>query len=429
MVAIISLSCRLPDTRMEPCPNCGMPSPHNGPCPQSYTLEGQGPDPGLDLASALPGQILDRRYQIAELLGEGGMGKVFLAHDLRLSERRVVVKQLRDDFYREEDKQKALSFFKREMEMLVTLDHPSIVKVIDYFHEEDNYYLVMDYIEGSNLHQRLHKERGGEPFDEEIVVAWTLEILDVLSYMHSRNVIYRDLKPSNIMIDVRGQLKLIDFGIARTFDEGGEGTHVVSAGYSPPEQYWGGASPQSDIYALGGTMHFLLSGTDPQPLTCSSPRTLNPAVSEYIDGVVRKSTAQDINERYADAMDMREALLEKDYVSAPQTPQSRWGEIIVGIVLLAGACVLLLGPQFLEQSPDPKPPIGKTDAGVSGTLAPAGNGTAGGVDRRVEGTAGTGQDHASVRSPAGAAATDLARQVTDEKDLTDPAGLPTKSAR
>jgi eukaryotic-like serine/threonine-protein kinase len=250
--------------------------------------------------------LLQNRYRIEGVLGQGGMGTVYLAKDVRLDDRLCVVKELRDDYYRDEDKQRALTFFDREARMLARLKQGNIVQVSDYFCEQGKYFLVMEYVDGENLHNIMQK-REGEPFDENQVVSWAIEICDVLSYLHGQEppVIYRDLKPSNIMINTEGQLKLVDFGIARKVEADDENTRVVSAGYSPPEQYWGAANIQSDIYALGATMYFLLSGKDPEPLKANSPRETNPDLSEYMDSVVQKCMAQELAERYQNARELR----------------------------------------------------------------------------------------------------------------------------
>ncbi len=254
--------------------------------------------------------ILRNRYTIVKPLGQGGMGTVFLALDKNLSDRFCVVKKLRLDGLADEDKQKATTFFKREADVLSKLKHPNVVAVQDYFQEHGNYFLVMEYVKGDNL-QQLLKKRGG-PFSEKQVVLWTLAILDVLHYLHSHNppVIYRDIKPSNIMLGTVDGIKLVDFGIARPYTENTENTHVVSGGYSPPEQYWGAADPRSDIYALGATMYYLLTGKEPTALQTCSTRQRNRQISEYIDKVIQRATAQDIWLRYQTPIEMRQALIE-----------------------------------------------------------------------------------------------------------------------
>jgi serine/threonine protein kinase len=252
--------------------------------------------------------VLQNRWEILSHLGQGGMGTVYMARDLRLANRECVVKKLRDDFFRQEDKEKALLFFQREAFVLSRLQHPNIVHILDYFEENGDYFLVMEYVEGENLQQLIQKTN--EPFPENQVIAWGQQIAEVLHYLHSHDppVIYRDLKPSNIMIDNMGRVKLVDFGIARPFQEDTDNTHVVSAGYSPPEQYWGAADPRSDIYALGATMYFLLTTNEPLALQTSSPRKVNAKVAERVDHLVQRATSQDIWLRFQSAPEMKEAL-------------------------------------------------------------------------------------------------------------------------
>ncbi len=277
--------------------------------------------------------VLRGRWQVVDYLGQGGMGTVYLAYDLNLDKRKCVVKKLRDDFFREEDKAKAQQFFLREANVLAKLQHPNIVLVLDSFQDQDDYYLVMEYVEGHNLHDML-KERE-EPFSEEQVLVWARQICDVLSYLHSNDppVIYRDLKPSNIMIDTKDRVKLVDFGIARLYQDEGDNTHVVSQGYSPPEQYWGGADPRSDIYALGATMHFLLTGAEPLALTICKPAEIDEEISEATDLIVQRATQQDVYLRYQSAQDMKEEL--EFVLQGEEEVKSgfRWVELTVGVLI------------------------------------------------------------------------------------------------
>jgi serine/threonine protein kinase len=146
----------------------------------------------------------------------------------------------------------------------------------------------------------------------------------VLNYLHKHQppVIYRDIKPSNIMLDTVHGIKLVDFGIARPYTENSENTHVVSGGYSPPEQYWGAADPRSDIYALGATMHYLLTGKEPIALQSCAPKLRNSKVSDYLDKIIQRATAQDVWLRYQSAAEMLQALTQKpvrQYSIAPHT--------------------------------------------------------------------------------------------------------------
>lgn len=288
--------------------------------------------------------VLQRRYEVIDQLGQGGMGTVYLTRDLRLHGRTFVVKKLRDDFFRDEDKAKAMEFFMREIEVLSRLSHPNIVDIKDHFPEGDDYYIVMEYVEGKNLHEMLHER--GEPFPEDQVMQWARQICQVLEYLHTNEppVIYRDLKPSNIMIDTLGRVKLVDFGIARQYRDDSDNTHVVSAGYSPPEQYWGAAEPRSDIYALGATMYFLLTGQEPLALQTSTPAKVIESVSEHVDFIVSRATAQDIWLRFQSAAEMLEELeAEPETKKGLPSGNVLWGSLIGVCVVAMAAAIIFVG--------------------------------------------------------------------------------------
>ncbi len=252
---------------------------------------------------------LQNRYEIIDLIGGGGMGTIYLASDLRLGKRKCIVKKLKDDFFKDEDKEKALTFFQREAQVLSSLQHPNIVHVFDFFEEDNNYYLIMEYVEGKNLEELIFEN--GKPFSEAQVINWANQIIDVLVYIHNHYppVIYRDLKPSNIILNDQHRVKLIDFGIARPYHADEDNTHVVSQGYSPPEQYWGASEPRSDLYSLGCTLYFLLTGQEPKALQVCSPKNINNEICDHLDLFVQRATAQDIWLRYQSAQEMQEALI------------------------------------------------------------------------------------------------------------------------
>lgn len=293
--------------------------------------------------------MLNRRWQVVERLGQGGMGTVYLANDLNLpnlgdSKRSCVVKQLRDDFFRQEDRERAIQFFFREAQVLSALSHPNIVAILDFFQEEGKSYLIMEYVRGKNLHEMMMER--GEPFSNEEVLDWAIQVCEVLHYLHTHDppVIYRDLKPSNVMIDERNRVKLVDFGIARPFEESEDNTHVVSQGYSPPEQYWGAADPRSDVYALGCTMYFLLTGKDSLALTVSNPRKLNADVLEALDRIVGRATQQDVWSRYQSALEMKEELifLRSKIQPKPQASKSKiWMIAAAAIVLVVVSSLVI----------------------------------------------------------------------------------------
>jgi serine/threonine-protein kinase len=209
------------------------------------------------------GTLLNSRYQIIKKIGGGGMGAVYLAADQNLGGIERAVKEMVQSSIEEDQQIKAVEDFRRESTILSTLDHPAIPTIYDYFfdHYEGRFYLVMKYIPGGDLAGRLRAAPGGR-IDERTVTEWGIQIADVLSYLHNlpTTIVYRDLKPSNIMLDAAGKVMLIDFGIARSINHEQKGvTAVGTMGYAPPELFSGQVEPRSDIYSLGSTMFHLMT--------------------------------------------------------------------------------------------------------------------------------------------------------------------------
>jgi len=292
------------------CPTCGTSNPDDAKtCHYCDTSLARFASDGA-LAS---GTLINYRYRITKLIKAGGMGAVYLAKDLKKNQIRAV-KELFKQFSPQEE-QYVVQRFKEEAGILSKLRYPNLPRVTDYFHDYDRYYLVMDYIQGDDLEAILEEE--GEPGLPELdVVDWAVQICGVLDYLHSQNppILYRDTKPSNIMIRYEdGTAMLIDFGLARTIQPGSEKgkTAIGTEGYSPPEQYMGNPEPRSDVYALGATMHHLLTGEFPAvPFQFSYVRDLNPDVSEELEAIVMKALEIEIDDRYSSAKEMQDVLLQ-----------------------------------------------------------------------------------------------------------------------
>jgi serine/threonine protein kinase len=259
-----------------------------------------------------PGTILDHRYKIIRIIERGGMGAVYKAEDLRLN---IIcaLKEMRENFEREEHRKYAIERFKDEALILSKLRHSNIPRVSDYFIENNRYFIVMDFIEGDTLFKVLNS-RPNKRLDEAEVVNWTLQICDVLEYLHGQSppVIYRDLKPANVMITKDNKVMLIDFGIARIFKPKSRGTMIGTQGYAPPEQYRGSVEPRSDIYSLGATLHHLVTGKDPQkdaPFSFSPIKELRPEITAIFAGMVEKCLKFKIAERFSNAGEL------KDYIN------------------------------------------------------------------------------------------------------------------
>lgn len=255
-----------------------------------------------------PSTLLQDRYRITQLVGQGGMGAVYLANDTRFSSKVCVVKEMLDHFSDPEQRETAMQNFYREADLLATLKHNSIPEVFDRFTEANRHYIVMEYINGTDLEARIN-EAGNTPFDEKSVIGWAIQVCDVLSYLHHQkpSIIFRDMKPANLMLTDFGKIYLVDFGIARFFNPTARGTMIGTQGYAPPEQYRGQVEPRTDLYALGATMHYMLTGRDPQnepPFSFPPVRQLNPEVSELAESMVMRLLDSDIEKRYSSADDM-----------------------------------------------------------------------------------------------------------------------------
>ncbi|HPZ08411.1 MAG TPA: SUMF1/EgtB/PvdO family nonheme iron enzyme [Candidatus Eremiobacteraeota bacterium] len=269
------------------------------------------------------GSILVNRYEIINLIKAGGMGAVYKARDHRMLEL-CAVKELIADSINTEQEDYTIKRFNEEGNLLANLIHPNLPRVTDLFIEKGRYYLVMELIDGKDLDTVL-KERNKLSIAEAI--QYGLQILDVLDYLHNQNppIVYRDLKPANIVIRTRDQrAMLIDFGIARTIQiEEEKKTRIGTPQYSPIEQFKGMVEPASDIYALGRTMHHLITGVAPEPMSFHSEPLTNfvPEAHKELEAIITKATQPDIKDRYSKASEMIKDIknfLNKENISGPK---------------------------------------------------------------------------------------------------------------
>ncbi len=281
-----------------------------------------------NLTGRLPPQsMLQQRYLIVSVAGRGGMSAVYRGVDTKKGNRNVAIKEMSQGHLTETEREEAIGRFRQEYQFLSKLQHPNLPLIYDTFNEGDRFYFVMDFIEGKTLLDLL-RASGGRPLPIGQVVDYAMQLCDVLSFLHMQTppVIFRDLKPTNVMIRGDGRLFLIDFGIARFFKEGKLQDTVLlgSPGYAPPEQHGTGqTSPRSDIYALGATMHCCLTGRDPfnAPDRFIFPpiRQYNPLVPAGLDQLVQSMLALNERQRPASAQEVRQALLNIKQQAAEHT--------------------------------------------------------------------------------------------------------------
>ena len=300
------------------CMNCATPlegsatggTPVSGPT----SPDSGGSQPNLQTGMMPPESRLQNRYIIVRRLGRGGMGAVYAASDARITGKLWAVKEMSDAAITNPlEKQQAIGAFRQEAEMLARLNHPNLPAVTDFFSEGGKQYLVMELVAGQTLEALLAARPG--PFPEAQVLDWVNQLCDVLNYLHNQQppIVFRDLKPSNIMLEDSGRIKLIDFGIARLFKPGraSDTQAMGTPGYAAPEQYGRGQTDaRSDVYSLGVVMHNLLTKHDPSlnPFNFLPVRQLNPAVSPQVEAVIVRALRANPAERYQSVLEMRAAL-------------------------------------------------------------------------------------------------------------------------
>lgn len=299
------------------------------------------------MSQTLPvGAVLRDRYVITDLVGQGGMGAVYQAEDLRLRGRLCAIKEVLPELISVPGMEdQAHEQFYREASILARLDHPNLPKVSDFFQQAGREYLVMDFVPGPDLRQLIEEARRRDAFlDESAVVGWMDQLCDALMYLHTQDppVLHRDIKPSNIKLTPRGVVKLVDFGLVKLLqpDESRTVTVVQGRGtvaYTPLEQYGGDTGhtdARSDIYALGATLYHLLTGQAPadakqrflKPGALIPPRDINGAISLHVERAVLAAMAQHPDDRPASVEILRE-MLRSPAVGGPQPTAAGVGRL------------------------------------------------------------------------------------------------------
>ena len=322
------------------CPACG----HQQPVGSTYCARCGSPLPGLGTGQ-LPSHfsLQQGRYLIVRAVGQGGMAAVYQAADQRLGGKAVAIKEMSDAAITGPlAKRQAIDAFRQEAQMLASLDHPNLPRVTDFFSENGKHYIVMEFVEGETLKTVLRRQRA----DESQVRAWAAQLGGVLSYLHRQSppVIFRDLKPANIMLTPQGQLKLIDFGIARFFKTGQAGDTVAmgTPGYAAPEQYGQGQTDaRSDVYSLGVVLHQALTLYDPThtPFVLPPVRQLNPQVSSHMQQTILKAIQVDPRQRFQSMDELCRALASTATTApVPGKRRPRWALVAAGLALLVLLC-------------------------------------------------------------------------------------------
>ena len=265
------------------------------------------------------GTVLQNRYRIVSLLGQGGMGAIYRAWDLRLNISVAVKEMVPQPGIDPQTLAQLRQQFYQEAQVLARLDHPNLVRVTDYFEEGGNAYLVMNFVEGQSLAD-LIAARG--PLPEAQVLNWARQLLDALAYCHAQGVVHRDIKPQNIIIRADGRPILVDFGLVKLWDPRDPRTRTVvramgTPEYAPPEQWGAGhTDPRSDLYSLGATLYYALTGQAPAtatdriavPTVFAPPRVFNPSIRPQTEAALLRAMELAQDRRWPSAAEMAAAL-------------------------------------------------------------------------------------------------------------------------
>lgn len=285
------------------------------------------------------GTVIDGKYEVLREIGRGGMSVVYLAMDTHLN-KQWAVKEIRKKGSGKNDEIVVNSLL-AEANMMKRLDHPSLPRIVDIIDNGVTIYVVMDYIEGESLDKILN-EYGAQ--SEERVIGWAKQLCDALGYLHSQKppIIYRDMKPANVMLKPEGNIKIIDFGIAREYKEQNlaDTTVLGTKGYAPPEQYSGQTDARSDIFALGMTMHHLLTGIDPRNGEPYAPvRQWNPELSEGIEIIIDRCVEPAAENRYQSCSDLLYDLEHPELITRGFKKKQK--RKLLSFIVSAGLCIFM----------------------------------------------------------------------------------------
>ncbi len=291
------------------------------------------------------GSVIGGKYEILKEIGKGGMSVVYLSMDKNLN-KQWAVKEIRKQGSGKNDDIVVHSLL-AEANMMKRLDHPALPRIVDIIDNGITIFVVMDYIEGESLDKILASE-GVQ--SEELVIGWAKQLCDALSYLHSQKppIIYRDMKPANVMLKPEGNIKIIDFGIAREYKELSlaDTTVLGTKGYAPPEQYSGQTDQRSDIFALGMTMHHLLTGVDPRTKKAYAPvRQWNPEVSEGIEAIIDKCVQPAAENRYQTCTDLLYDLEHPELIGKDFKRQQR--KKLIAFLVSLGVSIFMILTGFI----------------------------------------------------------------------------------
>lgn len=294
---------------------------------------------------AVVGQTIDDKYEILKMIGQGAMSKVYLAMDKRLNKQWAIkeIEKRAKDKNNEIVIQSAIA----EANLIKQLDHPAIVRIVDIIDNGNVIYIIEDYIEGENLSTIL-ENNGAQP--QELVIEWAMQICEALEYLHTRKppIIYRDMKPANVMLKPDGNIKVIDFGIAREYKNQSlaDTVSLGTKGYAAPEQFGGKGQTdaRTDVYCLGVTLYHLLTGQNPcePPYEIYPIRHWNPQLSAGLEAIIQKCTQLNPNDRYQSCAELLYALHHyEEYGAAYRARQKRKLDIFIMTACTFVLCLIV----------------------------------------------------------------------------------------